>query len=294
MRLIQKIHIKIKKREIFIKKRIFVFLALFLVLIIVGIFLIIERELKSNYKRKIIGNNNYPERSNINDSLKSGEKQKTKAIINLEKTNEISQNINSATIKANEINSTEQVKLTSGEKNENAEDAFKNHEKEKPVKTYVATVDLTSAINNDYARKLDEEVSKIPENFGKIKYPNSSSSYSTEVSMNVSDSDIGLRLNKALILLKAGDTITAMGRMREIARENKKFIAVWHNLALVYIMQHDKNSAIKSINKLEKLVNSNRIKKKLNYIFDLTNTNKFSEAQIKLRELKPGEEYNLQ
>jgi hypothetical protein len=176
----------------------------------------------------------------------------------------------------------------------NKENISYNHlgapENEKSVAISAHAVEISGISNNEAARKLDENVSKPIEDFYKPNYPNSSSSYSTEVVMNVSDSDIGLRLNKALILLKSGDTLTAMDQMRGIARESKKFIAVWHNLALEYLVQHDKNNAYKCIIKLDKLANSKRIKKKLDEILELTKENKLTEAFKKLKGLKPEEE----
>jgi tetratricopeptide (TPR) repeat protein len=255
-------------------------LILLLIISIIGIIFIIKENTKYNFKPKV--NTNYFNRElfKVNDSLNNIGKLNKK----LNNENPVSNNFNDI------ITSKKKVKLSSSEKNETVNDTFKNNENEKPVITSVPVVGMVSAVNIEEARKLDEEVSKVPENFEKSNYTNSSSSYSTEVLMNVSDSDIGLRLNKALKLMKLGHTITAMEQMRKISRENKKYIAVWHNLALGYLMQHDKNNAIKCINKLEKLVNSNRNRKKLDNILELAKDNKLAEALVKLRELKPSED----
>lgn len=114
-------------------------------------------------------------------------------------------------------------------------------------------------------------------------------SVKTDDIITVSDSDAGLRLDRALKIMKLGDTLTAMGQMRDIAKGNRKYVAVWHHLTIGYLAQHDKSNAIKSLNKLLKLSNSDRIKKKINEVLKLSKDDRLDEALKKLKALKPDE-----
>ncbi len=108
-------------------------------------------------------------------------------------------------------------------------------------------------------------------------------------SITVSDSDAGLQLNRALKLVKAGDTLTALDQIKDITKTNRKYVAAWHNLTILYLSQHDKNNVIKSLTKLQKLANSDRTKKKINEALKLSKEDKLDEALKKMRELKPEE-----
>jgi tetratricopeptide (TPR) repeat protein len=107
--------------------------------------------------------------------------------------------------------------------------------------------------------------------------------------IEVSESDAGYKLNKAILTLKAGDTIAAIEQMSAIANENKKFVAVWHNLSICYLQQRDKAKAVRSLTKLEKIVFNNKTRKKINQVIDRSSNEDFEGALKILKELKAEE-----
>ncbi len=107
--------------------------------------------------------------------------------------------------------------------------------------------------------------------------------------MTVSENDADLRLNNALKILNSGDTLLAIEQMRDIAKENRRYLAVWHHLTLVYLQQNDKVNAIKCLNKLLKLVNSGRIKKTIKEVLHLSEKDRFDDALKKFKDLKPDD-----
>jgi tetratricopeptide (TPR) repeat protein len=105
--------------------------------------------------------------------------------------------------------------------------------------------------------------------------------------MTVSENDAGLRLNNALKILNSGDTLLALEQMRGIAKDNRRYLAVWHHLTLVYLQQNDKVNAVKCLNKLLKLVNSDRIKKTIKEVLHQSEKDRFDDALKKFKDLKP-------
>jgi len=111
----------------------------------------------------------------------------------------------------------------------------------------------------------------------------------TANTIEVSENDAGYKLNQALLVLKSGDTLTAIDQMNEIAKENKKFVAVWHHLSLCYLGLNEKLKAVRSLNKLEKSVFNVKTKKRLNQVIDHANHEDFEGAIKILKELKSDE-----
>jgi hypothetical protein len=109
--------------------------------------------------------------------------------------------------------------------------------------------------------------------------------------IEVSDSDLGFQLYKAIQTAQNGDTAKALADLFDITKTNRKYIDAWNEIVKLSLKMRDKKTALQGLKKISGIVTVEKLKNNINYIMKLTETDNYEQALSELTKLKFERQY---